>query len=131
MVTDQKPPPITTDSYYTYYPAMSSDGSKIAYSTDKNGIMKLYVYDVRTGRGDDAPVTDSGGAQVSPAWSREGSKLAFQDQNGATFYYDFNTRAVHAVGAPPAGSTTLNLFPPSQPSWSYAGNTIAIGALKP
>ena len=131
MEIGKKPHPITADAYYKCDPAWSSDGSKIAYSTDKSGIMKVYVYDVRTGRGDDAPVTDSGGAQVSPAWSRDGSKLAFQDQNGATFYYDFNTRAVHAVGAPPAGSTTLNLFAPSKPSWSYAGNTIAIGALKP
>ena len=131
MEIGKKPRPITADTYYKCDPAWSADGTKLAYSTDKSGIMKVYVYDVRTGRGDETPVTTFGGAQVSTAWSRDGSKLAFQDQNGATFYYDFNTKAVHAVGAPPANSTTLNLFAPSKPSWSFAGNTIAIGALKP
>ena len=131
MEIGKKPRPITADTYYKCDPAWSADGTKLAYSTDKSGIMKVYVYDVRTGRGDETPVTTFGGAQVSAAWSRDGSKLAFQDQNGATFYYDFNTKAVHAVGAPPANSTTLNLFAPSKPSWSFAGNTIAIGALKP
>jgi Tol biopolymer transport system component len=131
MEIGKKPRPITADTYYKCDPAWSPDGTKLAYSTDKSGIMKVYVYDVRTGRGDESPVTTFGGAQVSAAWSRDGSKLAFQDQNGATFYYDFNTKDVHAVGAAPAGSTTLNLFAPSKPSWSFAGNTIAIGALKP
>ena len=131
MEIGKKPRNITADTYYKCDPAWSPDGTKVAYSTDKSGIMKVYVYDVRTGRGDETPVTTFGGAQVSAAWSRDGTKLAFQDQNGATFYYDFNTKAVHAVGAPPAGSTTLNLFAPSKPSWSFNGNTIAIGALKP
>src|SRR5438105_2733104 len=131
MEIGKKPRPITADTYYKCDPAWSADGTKLAYSTDKSGIMKVYVYDVRTGRGDETPVTTFGGAQVSAAWSRDGSKLAFQDQNGATFDYDSNTKDVHAVGAPPAGSKTLNLFAPSKPSWSFAGNTIAIGALKP
>ena len=131
MEIGKKPRAITADSYYKCDPAWSPDGSKIAYSSDKDGIMKVYVYDTATRGGDEQPVTEFSGAQVSAAWSHDGSKLAFQDQNGATFYYDFNTRTVHAVGAPPPGSATLNLFAPSKPSWSYFGNTIAIGALKP
>ena len=131
MEIGKKPRPITADSYYKCDPAWSPDGSKLAYSTDKDGIMKVYVHDLSSGGGDELPVVTTGGAQVSAAWSRDGSKIAFQNQNGATFYVDLATRTVHAVGAPPPGLATLNLFAPSKPSWSYLGNTIAIGALKP
>ena len=131
MPIGKKPRPITADSYYKCDPSWSPDGGRLAYSSDKNGIMKVYVYDLATGRGDETPVTEFGGAQVSSAWSRDGSKIAFQDQNGATWYVDLATRTVHAVGAPPPNATSLNLFAPSKPSWSYFGNTIAIGALKP
>src|SRR5205814_1557940 len=74
MEIGKKPRPITADTYYKCDPAWSADGTKLAYSTDKSGIMKVYVYDVRTGRGDETPVTTFGGAQVSAAWSRDGSK---------------------------------------------------------
>lgn len=133
MEMGEKPQPITADSYYKCDPAWSPDGSKLAYSTDKDGIMKIYLHDMASGGGDELPVVTTGGAQVSAAWSRDGSKIAFQDQNGATFYVDLATRppTVHAVGAPPPGSAVLNLFAPSKPSWSYFANTIAIGALKP
>ncbi|TMA13005.1 MAG: amidohydrolase, partial [Deltaproteobacteria bacterium] len=70
MEIGKKPRPITADTYYKCDPAWSPDGTKLAYSTDKSGIMKVYVYDVRTGRGDETAVTTFGGAQVSAAWSR-------------------------------------------------------------
>ncbi len=50
MEMGKKPHPITADTYYKCDPAWSPDGSKIAYSTDKSGIMKVYVYDVPLGR---------------------------------------------------------------------------------
>src|SRR5438445_398627 len=70
MEIGKKPRNITADTYYKCDPAWSLDGTKLAYSTDKSGIMKVYVYDVRTGRGDETAVTTFGGAQVSAAWSR-------------------------------------------------------------
>ena len=105
-------------------PALSPDAKQVAFEA----LNQIWLMEIGK---KPRNITADTYYKCDPAWSRDGSKLAFQDQNGATFYYDFNTKAVHAVGSPPTGSTTLNLFAPSKPSWSFAGNTIAIGALKP
>src|SRR5262249_20860958 len=63
------------------------------------------------------------GAEVSSAWSPDGTQLAFQDQTGATFVLDLATGNVRQVIAA--------LFAPSKPSWFKDGKTLAVGALKP
>src|SRR5260370_33349110 len=49
--------------------------------------------------------------------------LVYQDQQGATFVIDIETKDKRQLVGP--------LFAPSKPSWSPGGKTIAIGALKP
>ena len=121
MEIGKKPHPITNDSYYKVDPAWSSDGKRIAYSSDKAGTEDIYVIDVATGA--EQRVSSLPGAEVSSAWSPDGSTLAFQDQTGATYTVGIDNGNVQQV----VGS----LFTPSKPSWFANGNTLAIGALKP
>jgi len=114
-----KPTAVTSDSYAKMDPAWV-DKDHISYSTDRAGTMHVFVQDLRTG--DEKQITSMPGAQVSSAWSKSG-KLAFQDQNGATFVMD-----------PSSGQTqqiSPNLFAPSKPSWSASGNVVAQAALRP
>ena len=82
----------------------------------------LYILDLQSK--EERRVTAAAqGAQVSSAWSPDGSRLAFQDENGATYVVELASgkqrRVIDAQ------------FAPSKPSWSSGGNAISIGALKP
>ena len=114
-----KPTAITSDSYAKMDPAWV-DKDHISYSTDRAGTMHVFVQDLRTG--EEKQITSMDGAQVSSAWSKTG-KLAFQDQNGATYTMDPATGATQKVSP--------NLFAPSKPSWAANGNVIAQAALRP
>ncbi len=56
-------------------PAISPDGKKIAYSSDRSGKAMIYIYDVATQK--DTRLTFAGQYNASPAWSPDGSKIAF------------------------------------------------------
>jgi Tol biopolymer transport system component len=114
-----KPTAVTFDSYAKMDPAWV-DKDNISYSTDRAGTMHIFVQDLRTGN--EKQITSMEGAQVSSAWSKTG-KLAFQDQNGATYTMDVTTGATQKISP--------NLFAPSKPSWSANGNVIAQAALRP
>lgn len=114
-----KPTAITFDSFAKMDPAWV-DKDRISYSTDRAGTMHIFLQDLRTG--EEKQITSMDGAQVSSAWSKSG-KLAFQDQNGATYTMDPATGATQKIGP--------NLFAPSKPSWSANGNLIAQAALRP
>jgi Tol biopolymer transport system component len=116
-----KPVALTNDKYYKEDPAWSPDGKSIAYSSDKAGTEDIYVLDIAT-KAEKRVTSSSASAEVSVAWSKDGKKLAWQDQDGATWISDLATgKEKRLVGA---------LFAPSKPSWSANGKTIAIGALK-
>jgi Tol biopolymer transport system component len=121
MKIGQEPQQLTGDGYYKCDPSWSPDGKFIAYSSDKAGTEDLYVLDLETG--DEQRATSIVGAEVSSAWSPDGSQLAFQDQTGATFVLDLGTGNVRQVIA--------SLFAPSKPSWFKDGKTLAVAALKP
>lgn len=56
-------------------PAWSSDGRRLAFSSDLSGNFDIYIYDIanRTLK----PITADPHSDTSPAWSPDGSKLAF------------------------------------------------------
>jgi Tol biopolymer transport system component len=115
------PHQLTDDSYYKCDPSWAPDGKRIAYSSDKAGTEDLYVLDLTTGT--EQRVSSLPGAEVSSAWSSDGTQLAFQDQTGATFILDLATGNVRQIVA--------FLFAPSKPNWFKSGKTLALGALKP
>lgn len=56
-------------------PAISPDGKKLAYSSDRSGKAMIYIHDFATGK--DTRLTFAGQYNASPAWSPDGSKIAF------------------------------------------------------
>lgn len=117
-----KPTKITDDSFFEEGPQWSPDGKYLAYASDNDGVMNLYIKDMETGavkRVSPSPMA----AQLLPAWSPDGKWLAFQDQTGVTSIVNIATGKTRALTPP--------LFDPGRPSWSANGKTIAIVAIKP
>ena len=126
MRIGQAPHRITNDSAYQTDPAWSPDGRYVIYSSDKAGTPDLYVHDTQTGTNRRVTLLDD--AALSAAWSPDGSTIAFQNQDGATFIFkvdisktDVETGEIRQLVGP--------LFAPSAPTWSADGTTIAMAAL--
>lgn len=122
MKIGEEPQQFTHDSAFEEGPQWSPDGTALAYSSDNDGVLNLYIRDMRSGsvrRVSPSPLA----AQMLPAWSPDGKWLAFQDQTGVTSIVNIATGEVRALTPP--------LFDPGRPSWSADGRTIAIVAVKP
>ncbi len=65
------------------FPVCSSDGKRLLYLSDRNGITNVYVRDLTTG--EDRPVTNSLSGIYQISTSHDGSKLAFSTLNEAGF----------------------------------------------
>lgn len=64
-------------------PAVSPDGSKIAYSSDRDGKPMIYV--MNTDGSGNKRITFAGNYNSSPAWSPDGKKIVFSGQDGKHF----------------------------------------------
>jgi Tol biopolymer transport system component len=137
MTIGKMPQELTNDSFYKADPTWSPDGKSLAYSTDSDGSMAVYIRDMQTGqtRKLTAPFT---GAQVNPAWSPDGKQIAFMTtldaEAGAREMYvaDVATGQFHKVWGT-ANSTGINInadFEAGRPSWGPDSNTIALAALR-
>lgn len=120
MRIGRPPRRITDDSSYQADPAWSSDGRYLAYSSDEDGTQDLYIHDMQTGT--DQQVTSIDGAAVSATWSPDDSKIAFQNQDGATLIVEVETGEVREV--------MDELLLPGRPTWSADGKTLAMAALR-
>lgn len=67
--------PLTHNGGYNTHPVFSPDGSRIAYSCEKNGKVDIYIM-YSNGAGS-APLTHGEGWNYSPAFSPDGIKIAF------------------------------------------------------
>jgi Tol biopolymer transport system component len=122
MKIGSKPDPITDGSFFPEGPQWSPGGKYLAYTSDNDGVLNLYVRDMRTGTTKQiAPSPNA--AQLLPAWSPDGKWLAFQDETGVTKVVEIATGQVTPLTPP--------LYDPGRPSWSANGRTIAIVAVKP
>lgn len=128
MCIGESPRRITDDSAYQVDPAWSPDGRYLAYSSDKSGTQDLYMYDTQTDIHRRVTSRDEEAA-VSAAWSPDASKIAFQDQNRATFTVEVDI-SEEEVETGEIRQVIDSLFLPGQPTWSADGNTLALAALK-
>jgi Tol biopolymer transport system component/cytosine/adenosine deaminase-related metal-dependent hydrolase len=122
MRIGQPPRPLTRDDRWKSDPAWSPDGRFLSYSSDRSGTLNIWLRDLRTGADRQlTALTDV--AALSATWSRDGSHLAFLDQNGALYTVEVASGDVQQV--------FTATFEPGRPTWSADGNVIAMAAIKP
>jgi Tol biopolymer transport system component len=137
MTIGKKPEELTNDPFFKADPTWSPDGKSLAYSSDSNGSMAVYIRNMQTGqtRKLTPPFT---GPQVGMAWSPDGKQIAFQDtldlEAGAREMYvaDVATGQFRKIWGE-TNATGLNInadFEPGRPTWGPDSNTIALAVLQ-
>ncbi len=105
---------VTTSTGLDLFPALSPDGQRVAFSSDRSGAFELYVRELKAGSRD-VQVTRDGGQNVQPSWSPDGQTLAFHSKGRGGLWL-----------VPAAGGEARQLTPfGSRPSWSPKGGWIA------
>ncbi|MGH7319126.1 MAG: hypothetical protein ACRELA_05810, partial [Candidatus Rokuibacteriota bacterium] len=70
-------------------PALSPDGKRVAFVSDRDGQMEIYLLDVETGG--ERRLTDHPETDMDPAFSPDGSLIAFtSDRGGRLEIYEMN-----------------------------------------
>ncbi|HKJ26860.1 MAG TPA: hypothetical protein VJ965_04400, partial [Anaerolineales bacterium] len=67
---------LTYGDWHDIHPAVSPDGAKIAFSSNRSGVYDIYLLDVLTGQ--TTQVTDDPAYDGHPAWSSDGLWLAYE-----------------------------------------------------
>ena len=113
------PVPLTEDRFGEGEPALSPDGSRIAFVSDRGGSLDIWVMDVD---GTEARrLTDHAAMDVSPSWDPEGRRIAFvserEGDRSNVYVLDVASGALRQVTFQDKGI----IFP----SWSPDGEWIA------
>ncbi|MFQ5863853.1 MAG: Tol-Pal system beta propeller repeat protein TolB [bacterium] len=109
---------ITRDKSINLSPAWSPDGSKICYTSYKDGNPNLYVLNLRTNT--QSLLSDLQGLNSAPAWSPDGTRIALtltKDGNAEIYILSVEKKKFRRL--------TFNRAIDSSPSWSPSGREIA------
>jgi Tol biopolymer transport system component/imidazolonepropionase-like amidohydrolase len=112
------PTRLTSDRFIETDPTWSPDGTRLAFSTDRDGTMDLWVRDIRSGS-----ERKLASRAMSAAWSPDGSRVAFLDPEAQLQIVDVASGQVRLAHE--------RLNEPGRPSWSPDGRYVVMGALKP
>jgi Tol biopolymer transport system component len=110
-------------------PAWSPDGQHIAFSSNRAGrisghALAMDIFVMNADGSDPRNLTDSATFDTSPAWSPDGSHIAFQsDRDGNWEIY-----VMEADGSNPRNLTNHESFLDDSPAWSPDGHRIAFGS---
>ncbi len=95
-------------------PSFSPDGSAIAYCSDQNGSLEIYVKQLAAG-GREIQITLDGQQNLEPAWSPSGKLIAYHSKNRGGIWL------IPALGGVARQLTEFG----SYPAWSPDGTLIA------
>lgn len=105
---------LTTGSGLTLFPAVSPDGSHVAYCSDRDGSFEIFTKQLAS----DAPeiqLTADGGQNFQPAWSPDGQRIVYHSKKRGGIW------DIPATSGKPRQLTNFG----SRPAWSPDGTLIA------
>lgn len=105
---------VTTSAGLDLFPALSPDGKRLIYASDRGGDFELYVRSTEPG-GNDVAVTADGQQNFQPAWSPDGQLVAYHSQKRGGIWI------IPLAGGSPRRLTDFG----SRPSWSADGTQLA------
>ena len=104
---------------HSAYPAWSPDGSRIAFTSDRDGSVDIYVMNA-DGSGVTRLTNDAAWSLI-PAWSPDGSRIAFTSSRGDSL----EIRVMRADGSGVTRLTGGSEWNDASPAWSPDGSRIA------
>ncbi|MBA2304945.1 MAG: PD40 domain-containing protein, partial [Acidobacteria bacterium] len=120
----QAPTRVTDDAHEDTDPAWSPDGTRLAYASDREGSLDIWVRDLASGA--ERRVTRASGPEMRPTWSPDGTTLAFVTVMGAV-------NGQLAIVNVTNGQITRLLDTtngPINPGWSADGRTVYASVLR-
>jgi Tol biopolymer transport system component len=103
------------------YPALSPDGTKIAFSTNRDGNYEIYL--INTDGTGTLRLTNDPGGDIAPAWSPSGTQLVYvRIATGSGLQQIIR---MNADGSSPTPLTVPGSA--GEPAWSPDGSTIVYG----
>ena len=108
-------------------PAWSPDGTKIAFTTNRDGIFNAEVYVMEADGSNPVNLTNNPGFDAEPTWSPDGTKIAFvtdRDGHGDIDAF-FEVYVMDADGSNPINLTNDPESNDFDPAWSPDGTRIA------
>ncbi len=106
------------DRGFSGFPAYSTDGKNIAYSSDESGALEIYVKGLAPGS-TPMKLTSNGRQNIQPAWSPDGQVIAYHEMASGGIW------AVPSRGGVPRQIADFG----SCPSWSPDGRYLAFQSL--
>ena len=115
------PTNVTNNAAADDQPGFSPNGSKIAFSSNRDGNSEIWVMNANGSSPVQLTTTDAPVFNVNPAWSPDGAHIAFQTNRDAG---DNEIYVMTASGASPI-NVTNSAGADASPSWSPDGTKIA------
>ncbi|MGH3504100.1 MAG: amidohydrolase family protein [Nocardioidaceae bacterium] len=130
MRRGHRPHRLTHNKFTELQPTWSPNSRRIAYSSDRSGVERIYIRNVRTGRKHRLTASDAELAsrnEFGASWCPDGSKVAFQSgidgfASAYTYVADVKTGRVRQV--------LPELFEPGRPTWGPDCKTLAVAMVK-
>ena len=113
-----EPERLTSDAFVESNPSWSPDGKSLAFASDRDGAVRLWIRDMATGR--DRRI---GGEGSWPSWSPDGARLAYLDPESQLKIAEVASREERTAHA--------RVFEPGRPSFSPDGRAVVMSALNP